>query len=78
LNSNADFCGNELPIETTEEQIARMPRNLEFEVLETWAWIDRFYPLAMENEEEMPEILADEPFFLPEETLEPDGSFSRR
>jgi hypothetical protein len=76
LNNNTDFFNSETHIETTEEQIARMPRNLESEVLETWAWIDRFHPLAMENGVEIPEILADEPFFLPEETLEPDASFS--
>jgi hypothetical protein len=78
LNNNTDCFSNETQIETIEEQIARMPRNLESEVLETWAWIDRFYPLVTENGEEMPEILADEPFFLPEETLEPDASFSRQ
>ena len=78
LDENTDVFSSETHIEAIEEQIARMPRNLEAEVLETWAWIDRFYPVAMEEGEKIPEILADEPFFLPEETLEPDASFSRQ
>jgi hypothetical protein len=78
LDENTDVISSQIHIETIEEQIARMPRNLESEVLETWAWVDRFYPLAKGNEGEIPEILADEPFSLPEETLEPDASFSRQ
>jgi hypothetical protein len=76
LNNSADFSNGETHVETVEEQIAQMPRNFESEVLETWNWIDRFYPLAMENGEEMTEFLADEPFFLPDETFEPDTTFS--
>jgi hypothetical protein len=72
LNNNTDFFRSETQIETIEEQIARMPRNLESEVLETWAWIDRYYPLATENGVDIPEIIADEPFFLPDESFEPD------
>jgi hypothetical protein len=75
LNNNTDFFSSETHVGMIEGQIARMPRNLESEVLETWAWMDRFYPLATGNGEEMPEILADEPLFRPEETLEPDARF---
>lgn len=71
LNNDVDISSGEKHIKTTEEQIAAMPRNLEWEVLETSYLIENFYPLAtsMEHGEEIPDFLDDAPFFLADETF---------
>jgi hypothetical protein len=72
LNEYANLSNSYAPVQTVEEQIARMPRNLETEVLETYAWIDSYFPFAVEDRE-IRDIFSDEPFVLPEEALEPES-----